>query len=85
MAGVSWLWGPKKDKPREVEYSVTSKEKVYMNNQVRVHLVLDIESPVTEDVANTLRNTKVDFLVPADCTIKDVKLVQIDYLNRGGS
>ena len=81
---LSWLWGDIKPTPKKLPYEVTNAEPVYMHNKVTLHLTLDVKSPISQDVVTLLKNSKVDFLLPADATIEDVRLTDIDLISRGG-
>jgi hypothetical protein len=81
---MSWLWGEKKPTPKKLPYEVTNKEQVYMHNKVKLHLILDVKSPISQDVVTLLKNSRVNFLLPHDATIADVRLSHIDLISRGG-
>jgi len=82
--GLQWIWGDKKDSPTKLEFTAKNKEKIFMKSKIKVHLLLDIESPISEDVQKTIKTSKVDFLLPPDTTLHGVELTMIEYLGRGG-
>jgi len=84
MGGFEWLWKEHRPKPIEMEHSVTNKDRVFINNKLKIQLEIDVKSPASEDVAKVLKNSQVDFLLPPDCTIKAVKLLKVEFLGRGG-
>tara|TARA_Y100000310_G_scaffold223557_1_gene225454 strand:- start:182 stop:433 length:252 start_codon:yes stop_codon:yes gene_type:complete len=82
--GLQWIWGDKKDPPLKLEYKSKNKDKTLIKSKVKVHLVLDLESPISDDIMQTIRESKVDFLLPPDTNLHGVELTMVEYLGRGG-
>ena len=81
---MGWVWGEKKLN-KKVACAQTNREHVMMNNKVRVSLELNITSPTSVDIINIVENTKIDFSLPPETKIKDVRMTLCELLGRGGS
>ena len=84
MGGYQWLWKDKKPSPQKMDFAVSNEDEVFMKNQIKMTLTIDLTSPVTQDVAALLRNSKVDFCLPPHSTITSVLVNQVEFMGRGG-
>ena len=78
---MSWLW---KDKPQEktkIEFTTTHGRHNKQRSQVRVTLELDMEYPVTLDVADVIRSVRANFDLPQSIEILTADIAHIEIMD----
>ena len=80
---MGWLWGEKEERTK-IEYKQEAREHVMMNNRVLVTFEMVIRTPVTRNLVYTMKNTKVDFELPADTEVRSLHLKKCEVIDIGG-
>tara|TARA_R110002153_G_scaffold64551_2_gene172898 strand:+ start:463 stop:711 length:249 start_codon:yes stop_codon:yes gene_type:complete len=79
---MKWTWGEKKQgqEVTPLDFTTEQDDKAIIRTTVKVHNTLDIEYPAKDNIAQVLRDVKVEMLLPPGVEIHSAEITHVEVL-----